>query len=85
MLAIELLAQVVQLAEDVIDLVTESLQTIVKVRGHEAQTYFATVFLPSKGWPSNAAIDFSTKLQELDTKAFRKYFSDLIRSSRLTS
>ncbi|KAF5342683.1 hypothetical protein D9611_001870 [Ephemerocybe angulata] len=61
------------------------LQTVVKVRGHEAQTYFATAFLPSKGWPTDAAIDFSTKLQELDAKTFRKYFSDLIRASRSSS
>ncbi|KAJ2924870.1 hypothetical protein H1R20_g12240, partial [Candolleomyces eurysporus] len=61
------------------------LQTIVKVREHEAQTYFATAFLPSKGWPSNAAIDFSTKLRELDSKSFRKYFTDLIRESRASS
>lgn len=65
--------------------VANLLQTVVKVRGHEAQTYFATVFLPSKGWPSNAAIDFSTKLQELDGKAFRKYFADLIRASQASS
>jgi len=58
------------------------LQAVVKVRGHEAQSYFATVYLPSQGWPADAAIEFSTKLQELDTKAFRKYFSDLIRASR---
>jgi exportin-T len=61
------------------------LQTVVKVREHEAQTYFATAFLPSKGWPSNAAIDFSTKLRELDPKSFRKYFTDLIRESRASS
>ncbi|KAJ3496967.1 hypothetical protein NMY22_g19748 [Coprinellus aureogranulatus] len=61
------------------------LQTVVKVRGHEAQTYFATVFLPSKGWPADAAIDFSTKLQELDSKGFRKYFTDLIRAARAAS
>ncbi|TEB33368.1 KapM protein [Coprinellus micaceus] len=61
------------------------LQAVVKVRGHEAQTYFATAFLPSKGWPSDAAIDFSTKLQELDAKGFRKYFTDLIRASRASS
>lgn len=65
--------------------VASLLQTVVKVRGHEAQTYFATAFLPSKGWPSDAAIDFSTKLQELDAKGFRRYFTDLIRAARASS
>ncbi|KDR76202.1 hypothetical protein GALMADRAFT_247461 [Galerina marginata CBS 339.88] len=61
------------------------LQTICKTRGDEAYNYFVTVFLPSQNWPPETALDFTTKLRDLDGKNFRKYFTDLIRSSRAPS
>lgn len=58
------------------------LQVICKIRGHEAYNFFISVFLPSQNWPSETALDFMTKLRDLDGKGFRKYFTELIRSSR---
>ncbi|PPQ68668.1 hypothetical protein CVT25_012322 [Psilocybe cyanescens] len=61
------------------------LQTVCKTRGTETYTFFLNVFLPSQNWPSETALDFTTKLRDLDGKNFRKYFTDLIRSSRTSS
>ncbi|PPQ69074.1 hypothetical protein CVT26_003549 [Gymnopilus dilepis] len=61
------------------------LQTICKTRGDEAYNFFLNVFLPSQNWPVDAALEFTTKLRDLDGKAFRKYFTDLIKSSRASS
>ncbi|KAF8149977.1 ARM repeat-containing protein [Crassisporium funariophilum] len=61
------------------------LQTICKTRGPEAYDFFLNVFLPSQNWPSDMALDFTTKMRNLDGKTFRKYFTDLIRSSRAPS
>ncbi|TFK40342.1 KapM protein [Crucibulum laeve] len=61
------------------------LQTICKTRGPEAYNYFISVFLPSQNWPSDTTLDFTTKLRGLDSKNFRKYFTDLIRASRSSS
>ncbi|KAF8968103.1 armadillo-type protein [Flammula alnicola] len=61
------------------------LQTICKTRGAESYTFFLNVFLPSQNWPPQTALDFTTKLRDLDSKNFRKYFTDLIRSSRAPS
>lgn len=72
---------IVQVVHEVANL----LQTICKTRGPESYNYFVSVFLPSKGWPSETALDFTTKLRDLDGKAFRKYFTDLIRASRTSS
>ncbi|KAF9066649.1 armadillo-type protein [Rhodocollybia butyracea] len=58
------------------------LQTVYKTRGPEAENYLLTVYLPSQNWPQDAAIDMTTKLRELDQKAFRKYFTDFVRSTR---
>ncbi|EJD06563.1 ARM repeat-containing protein [Fomitiporia mediterranea MF3/22] len=58
------------------------LQIIAKARGEEGYQFFVTVFLPSQGCPPDTAIDFGTKLRDLDTKGFRKYFTDFIRASR---
>ncbi|KAJ7650297.1 armadillo-type protein [Roridomyces roridus] len=58
------------------------LQTVFKTRGTEAHEYFLGVFLPSQGWPANAALDFVSKLRDLDGKAFRKYFTEFVRTSR---
>ncbi|KAF8656825.1 hypothetical protein AX16_002373 [Volvariella volvacea WC 439] len=54
------------------------LQNICKVRGVEAYNYFISAFLPSQNWPSEAALEFTTKLKDLDNKAFRKYFTDFV-------
>ncbi|KAF8896374.1 armadillo-type protein [Infundibulicybe gibba] len=58
------------------------LQAVCKTRGAEAYEFFVSVFLPSQNWPSDTALDFTTKLRDMDGKGFRKYFTDLIRSSR---
>ncbi|KAF9468102.1 armadillo-type protein [Collybia nuda] len=57
------------------------LQTIVQTRGAEAYNYFISVFLPSQNWPQVTALDFTTKLRDMDGKTFRKYFTDFVRSS----
>ncbi|PCH42166.1 ARM repeat-containing protein [Wolfiporia cocos MD-104 SS10] len=58
------------------------LQSIIKVRGQEAFDFFVSVFLPAQNWPPETALEFATKLRDLDHKAFRKYFSDIVRASR---
>ncbi|KDQ59267.1 hypothetical protein JAAARDRAFT_127823 [Jaapia argillacea MUCL 33604] len=58
------------------------LQTVCKTRGQEAYDFFVSVFLPAQGWPPEMAMEFATKLRDLDSKAFRKYFADLVRASR---
>ncbi|EGN99272.1 hypothetical protein SERLA73DRAFT_54418 [Serpula lacrymans var. lacrymans S7.3] len=58
------------------------LQTVCKARGSEAHNFFVSVFLPSQNWPPETAMEFTTKLRDLDPKTFRKYFSDFVRSSR---
>ncbi|KAF9003929.1 armadillo-type protein [Cyathus striatus] len=65
--------------------ISSLLQTICKTRGPEAYNYFISVFLPSQNWPPDTALDFTTKMRDLDGKSFRKYFTDLIRSSRNSS
>ncbi|KAJ6619725.1 armadillo-type protein [Mycena sp. CBHHK59/15] len=61
------------------------LQAIFKTRGTEAYDYFLGVFLPSQGWPGETALEFTSKLRDLDGKAFRKYFTEFVRSSRSES
>ncbi|KAI0342761.1 ARM repeat-containing protein [Trametopsis cervina] len=58
------------------------LQLVAKARREEAYDFFASVFLPSQGWPSDAAVEFATKLRDLDNKAFKKYLADFVRASR---
>ena len=58
------------------------LQTIGKVRGQEAYTFFVSVFLPAQNWPTETALEFTTKIRDLDSKQFRKYFAELVRGSR---
>ena len=58
------------------------LQIICRSRGTEAYDYFLTVFLPSQNWPPDTALEFMGKLQVMDNKSFRKYFTDFVRSSR---
>ncbi|CAE6461768.1 unnamed protein product [Rhizoctonia solani] len=57
------------------------LKQIYQARGQEAIKYLAEVYLPSTNWPPNLAAEFVTKLAELDSKQFRKYFADFVRSS----
>ncbi|KAH8092595.1 ARM repeat-containing protein [Cristinia sonorae] len=61
------------------------LQTVSKTRGQETFNFFATVFLPSQNWPPETALEFATKLRDLDSKAFKKYLADFIRASRPSS
>ena len=56
------------------------MQTITKARGEEGFQFWVSVFLPSQGCPPETATDFATKLRDLDTKNFRKYFTDFIRA-----
>ncbi|KAH7884716.1 armadillo-type protein [Phlebopus sp. FC_14] len=58
------------------------LQVVCKTRGSEAHDFFVSVFLPSQNWPSDTAVEFTTKLRDLDNKAFRKYFTEFVRLSR---
>lgn len=61
------------------------LQTVSKTRGQESFNYFATVFLPAQNWPPDTALEFATKLKDLDGKAFKRYFTDFVRASRSAS
>ena len=56
-------------------------QTISKARGQETLDFFVSAFLPSQGWPQEMALDFVTKLRDLDNKAFKKYFTDIVRAA----
>jgi exportin-T len=58
------------------------LQIIGKVRGQEAYSFFVSVFLPAQNWPAETALEFATKIRDLDSKQFRKYFAELVRASR---
>jgi exportin-T len=57
----------------------------VNTRGQEASTFLLSVFLPSQNWPAETAMELVTKMQNNDPKVFRKFFTDLIRSSKRTS
>ncbi|KAF7971065.1 hypothetical protein HWV62_22119 [Athelia sp. TMB] len=61
------------------------LHTVMSTRGQEAADFFVSAFLPSQGWPAETAMEFTTKLRELDAKGFRKYFSEFVRSSQSQS
>jgi exportin-T len=61
------------------------LQAIGKVRGIEAYNYLLSVFLPAQNWPNETALEFTTKLRDLEGKNFRKYFTDVVRASRTGS
>jgi len=61
------------------------LQTIGKVRSQEAYTFFINVFLPAQNWPTETALEFTTRMRDFDSKQFRKYFADFVRASRSSS
>ncbi|KAF5382216.1 hypothetical protein D9615_004331 [Tricholomella constricta] len=61
------------------------LQTVCQTRGPEAYDYFLSAFLPSQNWPPETALEFTTKLRDLDAKNFRKYFTDFVRASSSSS
>ncbi|KAL4252303.1 Exportin-T [Abortiporus biennis] len=58
------------------------LQLVSKTRGEEAFNFFANVFLPAQNWPQETAVEFATKLRDLDSKAFKRYLADFVRASR---
>ncbi|KIY43983.1 ARM repeat-containing protein [Fistulina hepatica ATCC 64428] len=58
------------------------LTTVCKTRGPEAYEFFVTVYFPSQNWPQQTALEFTTKMRDLEPKQFRKYFTDFVRSSR---
>jgi exportin-T len=63
--------------------VANFLQTVCRTRGApEASQFLAGVFLPAQGWPQHTAAEFVEKLGTLEPKAFRKYFTDMVRASR---
>ena len=59
-----------------------TLQAVLRARKQEAYEFFMNAFLPAQGWPAETAREFTGKMSELDNKAFRKYFSEFVRSSR---
>jgi exportin-T len=61
------------------------LQAVGRARKQEAYEFFVSVFLPSQNWPADTALDFTTKMRDLDAKAFKKYFSEFVRASRTAS
>ncbi|GLB40453.1 putative ARM repeat-containing protein [Lyophyllum shimeji] len=61
------------------------LQTVCQTRGLEAYNYFLSVLLPSQNWPQETALEFTTKLRDLDGKSFRKYFTEFVRASGSSS
>ena len=58
------------------------LQTVGKIRGQEAYKFFVSVYLPAQNWPAETALEFTTRMRDLDSKQFRKYFADFVRASR---
>ena len=58
------------------------LHAVSNTRGQEAYDFFISAFLPSQNWPPETAMEFTTKLRDLDSKSFRKYFTEFVRSSR---
>jgi exportin-T len=52
-----------------------------KARGQEALDFFTNVFLPQKGWPQDAVSTFTNQLVTLDTRGFKKYWSEFVRRS----
>ncbi|KZV62903.1 KapM protein [Peniophora sp. CONT] len=62
--------------------IASTLQAVGRARKQEAYEFFVNAFLPAQGWPPETAREFTGKMGELDNKAFRKYFSEFVRSSR---
>jgi len=58
------------------------LQGIVKARGEEAVHHIQNIFLPSQHCPPDTAQTLVINLRDMDNKAFRKYFSEFIKSTR---
>lgn len=58
------------------------LQGIVKARGDEAVHQIQNVFLPSQNCPPDTAQALVVNIRDMDNKAFRKYFSEFIKSTR---
>ena len=58
------------------------LQSVMKARGQEAYDFLISVFLPAQNCPPDTAVDLANKIRDLDSKSFRKFFVDFIRSSR---
>jgi exportin-T len=52
-----------------------------KARGQEVVDFFTNVFLPSQNWPPEAISNFVVQLTAQDTKGFKKYWTDFVRSS----
>jgi exportin-T len=79
-----LVSCVVQVTDNaqVLQEIANFLQNVCKARGQEAIDFFLNVFLPAQGWPPQTAAEFAEKLRDLDPKAFRKYFADMVRASK---
>jgi len=58
------------------------LQAICQTRGKEAYDYLADVFFPGVQCPPPTALEFLTAAKDLDSKGFRKYFTDFVRASK---
>lgn len=58
------------------------LQTVVATRGPEGYEFFVNHFLPTQNFPPAVAVEFTTKMRDMDPKGFRKYLVDFVRASR---
>ncbi|KAG8906804.1 pre-tRNA nuclear export protein [Tulasnella sp. 403] len=57
------------------------LKAAHKARGQEVLDFLANSFLPSQNSPPPTTLEFVTKLSELDSKSFRKYFTEFVRGA----
>ena len=48
-------------------------------------SFYLSVFFPAQNWPAEMALECVTMMRNTDSKVFRKYFIELIRSSRRVS
>lgn len=70
------------ISAQVLNEVGNLLQGIVKARGDEAVHHIQNVFLPSQNCPPDTAQALVVNIRDMDNKAFRKYFSEFIKSTR---
>jgi len=59
-----------------------TIQSICQTRGKEAYDYLSEVFFPGVNCPPATAHEFLTAAKDLDSKGFKKYFTDFVRASK---
>lgn len=57
-------------------------RSIIVARGQEGVERLQTAYLPSLGCPPETALDFVTQLTRLDSKNFRRWFTEFVKSAR---